>query len=320
MMNLYDMPLEKLKNYKPELTRKEDFASFWKKTLKQTLNQPLNSELKEKDYSLSQVKTYDIYFDGFLNSRIHGRYILPVKTDSTLPLVIMFHGYSWNNIQIADVLHYILMNCAVLLLDVRGQNTHTPDHNKYVNGGPTGWMTKGILDPHNYYYRLVYMDCVRAVKFADRRKEIDSDRIAVEGHSQGGGLALAVGALSSQVKLVMSDTPFLCHFRRGVELYERSPYEEIYKYFKALDSLHKTEDRVYETLSYFDCMNLAVQIKAKVLMSIGLEDVVCPPSTAFAAYNHLATEKEIRIYPEYGHGGFRRHKEEKIKFLQEHLL
>ncbi len=45
------------------------------------------------------------------------------------------------------------------------------------------------------------------------------------------------------------------------------------------------------TLAYFDIMNLADRVKVPVLMSIGLIDRVTPPSTVFAAYNHLETEK-----------------------------
>lgn len=315
---MFDMPLEKMWEYKPELSRNEDFNSFWKETIADSRKQELNVEIKAVEYPVEEVRVYDLYYDGFKNSRIYGRYILPgdASPDNQVPAVIMFHGYNYNNIVISNILHYSLMGYAVLLLDVRGQNPQSPDHNHYENGGPAGWMTKGILNPYNYYYRFVYMDCVRAVDVIKSREEIDNNRITVEGGSQGGGLSLAVGALSEDVRVVLADIPYLCHFRRAIELYNGSPYSEIYHYFKIHDSLHRTEEQVYKTLSYFDCMNLAPMIKADVLISVGLEDTVCPPSTAFAVYNHLDTEKEIRIYPEYGHGGFNQHNEEKLLFLK----
>ncbi|MFP4015419.1 MAG: acetylxylan esterase [Halanaerobiales bacterium] len=317
-MNLFDMPLEEMREYKPELSREAHFDSFWNQTIAASEKQELNVEITSVEYHVEQVKVYDLYFDGFKNSRIYGRYVLPAEAsaDNQVPAVVMFHGYNYNNVVVSNVLHYSLMGYAVLMLDVRGQNPKSPDHNDYENGGPSGWMTNGILNPYNYYYRFAYMDCVRAVEVISKREEIDSDRIAVEGGSQGGGLSLAAGALSDKVKVVMADIPYLCHFRRSVELYDGSPYDEIYHYFKVHDSLHKTEDQIYKTLSYFDCMNLAPMITGDVLISVGLEDTVCPPSTAFAAYNHLDTEKEIRVYPEYGHGGFNQHGEEKTEFLK----
>ncbi len=312
------MPLEKLKEYKPELSKEKDFETFWSKTIAESKEQALNAELIPVDYPIEEAKVFDLYFDGFKNSRIYGRYVLPqnASKDNKVPAVVMYHGYNYNNIVISNVLHYTLMGYAVLMLDVRGQNVKSPDHNHYENGGASGWMTNGILNPENYFYRFAYMDCVRAVEFIKNREEINSDKIAIEGGSQGGGLSLAVGALSSDVKVVLADIPYLCHFRRAIELYDGSPYDEIYHYFKVHDSLHKTEDQVYRTLSYFDNMNLASMIKGDVLISVGLEDTVCPPSTAFAAFNHLKTEKEIRVYPEYGHGGFNQHGEEKIAFLK----
>lgn len=312
------MPLEKLKEYKPELSKEKDFETFWSKTIAESKEQALNAELIPVDYPIEEAKVFDLYFDGFKNSRIYGRYVLPqnASKDNKVPAVVMYHGYNYNNIVISNVLHYTLMGYAVLMLDVRGQNVKSPDHNHYENGGASGWMTNGILNPENYFYRFAYMDCVRAVEFIKNREEINSDKIAIEGGSQGGGLSLAVGALSSDVKVVLADIPYLCHFRRAIELYDGSPYDEIYHYFKVHDSLHKTEDQVYKTLSYFDNMNLAAMIKGDVLISVGLEDTVCPPSTAFATYNHLKTEKEIRVYPEYGHGGFNQHGEEKIAFLK----
>ncbi len=37
------------------------------------------------------------------------------------------------------------------------------------------------------------------------------------------------------------------------------------------------------------------------MMSTGLMDNICPPSTQFAIYNKLNTEKEHFIYPDFGH-------------------
>ncbi|MCM0649564.1 acetylxylan esterase [Clostridium swellfunianum] len=317
-MNLFDMPLEELKAYKPALTKENDFNEFWEATLKESKAQPINAEVVPRNYPISQVNVYDVYFDGFKNSKIYARYVLPKNADkeNKVPAVVFFHGYNWNSYVISDVLKYSIMGYGVLIVDVRGQNVKSPDHNHYDNGGAAGWMTNGILNPYNYYYRYVYMDCVRAVDFIANREEIDEEKIAVHGSSQGGALSIAAGALSDKVKIVLTDVPYLCHFKRSVQLYLDSPYKEIYHYFKIHDSLHKTEEQVYRTLSYFDCMNLGTKIKADVLASVGLEDVTCPPSTVFAAYNHMNTNKEIRVYPEFGHGGFNQQEEEKIAFLK----
>ena len=49
--------------------------------------------------------------------------------------------------------------------------------------------------------------------------------------------------------------------------------------------------------------HLAPRIKARVVMATGLLDSTCPPSTQFAAYNKIASEKEMMLYPDFGHEG-----------------
>jgi cephalosporin-C deacetylase len=79
-------------------------------------------------------------------------------------------------------------------------------------------------------------------------------------------------------------------------------------------------ERVFETLSYFDTMNMADRIKCSVLASVAMRDQVCPAKMYFATYNRIQAEKEIRIYPFNGHeGGGRVHNDVKLKYLRKHL-
>jgi cephalosporin-C deacetylase len=47
-------------------------------------------------------------------------------------------------------------------------------------------------------------------------------------------------------------------------------------------------------------------------------DLICPPSTVFAAYNHFAGPKDMRVYPYNDHeGGGNFQNVEKVRFLAE---
>lgn len=176
-------------------------------------------------------------------------------------------------------------------------------------------MTRGILDPKTYYYRRVFTDAVMAVESVRHLEQIDAERIAVGGMSQGGGIALAAAALSQGVKGLVCDVPFLCHFERAVKLVDTTPYAEISRYCKIHPD--KTET-VFRTLSYFDGVNFAARAKCPALFSVALMDDICPPSTIFAAYNHYAGPKRIEIYPFAGHEGGGSHQtKKKIEFLKE---
>ena len=87
---------------------------------------------------------------------------------------------------------------------------------------------------------------------------------------------LAVAGLVPDLLAVMPDVPFLCHFRRALEVSETNPYEEITRY---LSVRRQTVDQVFSTLSYFDAVNFAKRANAPALFSVALRDLTCPPST-----------------------------------------
>ena len=192
-------------------------------------------------------------------------------------------------------------------MDTRGQGSgwrspsDTPDISAegYAPHYP-GFVTLGILDPETYYYRRLIADAVRAVECARAHPAIDAARIALRGFSQGGGVSLAVGALTENISAVLADAPFLCHFRRGTEIINPVVgYSEIANYLK----IHRDKiDTVFHTLSYFDGMNFAARAYARALFSIGLMDEICPPSTVFAAYNYYSRyAQNVKTGVKWGH-------------------
>jgi cephalosporin-C deacetylase len=91
----------------------------------------------------------------------------------------------------------------------------------------------------------------------------------------------------------MPDVPFLCHYRRATEIVDTHPYQEIVRFCKVQRDKIET---VFRTLAYFDGMNFAARARPQALFSVALMDDICPPSTVFAAYNHYAGPKDIRIW------------------------
>lgn len=309
-----DMPLEQLVKYRPKPTARKDFCSFWKRTIEEAREYSLKPELEEVgDYDNPNVSAYSLTFSGFGGHRIKGYYILPkFSKQKKLPIVVIYHGYNGGRGNVEDYAKWLIAGCAVAVMDTRGQSGATGNPLGYSNPSVAGWMTHGILDKNEYYYRAVFTDAVRLLDFVDTRSEIDKNRIAVTGISQGGGITIAVAGLDKRPSIAMPDIPFLCHFKRGVELSPGNPYLEVADYIRR----HPFDiERVYETLSYFDGMNLAGCIKAKSLWSVGLWDTCCPPSTIYGAYNNVKAKKEIRVYPYNGHELIGHFQQEKTNFV-----
>ncbi len=317
---LFDMPLDELRLYQPPRLEPRDFDAFWDQTLAEARSHILDAVFEPVDFGLQTVETFDVTFRGYGGQAIKGWLLLPRQRSGPLPCVVEYIGYGGGRGFPTDWLVWSSAGFAHLVVDTRGQGSSglkgdTPDLEP-AGSNPhfPGFMTRGILNRETYYYRRVFTDAVRAVDAIQTHPAVDPERIAVTGGSQGGGIALAVGGLEPGVKAVMPDVPFLCHYRRATEITDKAPYSEIAKYCQT----HRDKiDAVFETLSYFDGVNLSARCSAPALFSVGLMDDICPPSTVFAAYNHFAGPKDIKVYQYNNHeGGGNYQTIEKIRFLR----
>jgi cephalosporin-C deacetylase len=303
---LFDLPLEQLQNYKPDRSEPSDFDAFWASTLAESRKHALNPVFKPVDSGLKLVDCLDVTFSGFAGQRIKGWLILPRGIKGPLPCLVEYIGYGGGRNLPQHWLLWANAGYAHFVMDTRGQGTtwsvgDTPDFEP--DGGNAqypGFMTRGILNPKTYYYRRVFTDAVRAIEAARAHPSIDAARVAVTGGSQGGGITIAAAGLVPDLAGAMPDVPFLCHFQRATEIVDSDPYNEIVNFCKR----HRDQvEQVFRTLSYFDGMHFSARAKAPALFSVGLMDQTCPPSTVFAAYNHYAARKEIRVWKYNQHEG-----------------
>ncbi len=310
-----DMPLEQCKQYKPSLYREPDFDDFWTRTVNEATSQPLNAELIPYNLPANGLEAYAVRFDGFKGGRIAGWYVRPASRGK-FPGVMCYHGYSGRGPRPLDLVTWASQGMCVLSMDCRGQNGQSQDALVTEEGQHSGWMTKGIRNPNQYYFRYVYADAIRALEVLARRDEVDANRIAVSGGSQGGALSLAASALSERPILCLPDVPFLCDFRRAINITPNGPYPEIPNFLRQFPELHET---VIRTLSYCDNLNLAPRIKCRTVIANSLCDDICPPSTIYAAYNHMTCVKHMEVYPFHKHEVPYEHGEIKFKLLMEVL-
>jgi cephalosporin-C deacetylase len=305
-MSYFDLPLKELRDYRPERQEPTDFDDFWMKTLSAAKEFPINAKYKPVEYGLQTVEAYDVTFNGYNGQPIKAWLLTPKGSKKPLPCIVEYIGYGGGRGFPVDWLTWSALGYAHLIMDTRGQGSawlkgDTSDLE--VEGSSPqypGFMTRGILDPKTYYYRRLITDAVRAVEAARSHPAVDPDCVIVAGRSQGGGLTLAVAGLDHKILAAMPDVPFLCHYRRAVEIIDTRPYNEIVNFCKT--HRDKTET-VFQTLSYFDGLNFSARAKARALFSVGLMDETCPPSTVFAAYNHFAGSKEIEVYSFNQHEG-----------------
>lgn len=301
-MPQFDLPLDQLQTYRSTVAVPDDLGDFWASTLAESRSLRAPVSVTPVDSPLRTLEVADVRFSGFGGHRIAAWLIRPRATTSALPTVVSYIGYGGGRGLAESWTTFASAGMAQLVIDSRGQGSRyrpgdTPDPG--ISGPNAGGvMTLGIDDPHTYYYRRLFTDAVLALDAIDEIDGLDPDRIALQGGSQGGGIALAVAGLSVRPLAAAIDVPFLCDVPRAIRLVETAPYSEVATYL----SIHRDAvETVERTLAYFDGVVLGARASATALFSVGLMDTVCPPSTVFAAFNAYAGPKSMTVYPFNGH-------------------
>jgi cephalosporin-C deacetylase len=303
-MPYVDMAQPELSKYQSSVAMPDDFEAFWASTLAEARAAGGEVTITAAPTTLKAVTTYDVTFPGFGGHPVKGWLIVPTHHEGRLPLVVQYIGYGGGRGLPHEQLHWAASGFAYFKMDTRGQGSvwsvgETPDP-VGANASFPGFMTRGILDKNDYYYRRVFTDAVRAIDAMVAQDFVDPERIAVCGGSQGGAITLAVSGLDPRVKAAMPDVPFLCDFPRAIGIAMRDPYREVANF---LSQQRDRKAQVFETLNYFDCVNFARRAAARALFSIALMDEVCPPSTIYGAYNAYAGEKTMVEYEFNNHEG-----------------
>lgn len=302
-----DLTLAELWEFREELPEPPGLDSFWQSTLAEAAGVPLDVRLEPVHSILPSVLTFDVTYAGFDGAPIRAWLHLPavaLRDGSPLAGVVQFQGYNGGRGLAHEHTFWAQAGFAHLVMDTRGQGSgwttgDTPDPGA---SGPAqgGFLTRGIERPEDHFYRRVFVDAVRAVEVLRTHPDVDADRVAVTGHSQGGGIATAVASLSTNVAAAMPDVPFLAHFRRAVDLTPGDPYAEVARYLGA----HRDRaEQAFATLAHFDAALLGRRASAPALFSVAMMDSICLPSTVFTAYHAYAGPKEIDVYEFNDHEG-----------------
>ncbi|MBX7245171.1 MAG: acetylxylan esterase [Candidatus Sumerlaeaceae bacterium] len=300
---LFDLPLKELHKYGGRNPKPADHEEYWERGLTEMRATDPAPELMPAEFQVPFADCFHLYFTGVGGARIHAMFLRPKAPTQPHPAVLMFHGYTGRAGEWHDKLGYAAMGYTVAAMDCRGQGGKSEDV-----GGVKGTTHKGHIirgldgPPDQMLFRQVFLDTAQLARVVMDMEDVDAARVGALGSSQGGGLTLACAALEPRIKLAAPVFPFLCDYQRVWEMdLAKEAYEELRYYFRMFDPLHAREDEVFCKLGYIDVQHLCPRIKAKVRMAVGLQDQICPPSSQFAAYNKIKSDKSLILYPDFGH-------------------
>ena len=302
-MPMVDLPLEALRSYQGINPQPTDFDAFWTRALAEMRAVDPKIELIPAAFETPVADCFDLYFTGVRGARVHAKYLRPKNAAASAPAVLMFHGYSGSAGDWQDKLGYVASGFHVAAMDCRGQGGQSEDVGGVRGNTLNGHIIRGLDDGADHLlFRNIFLDTAQLAQIVMDMPGVDPKRVGAMGGSQGGALTLACAALEPRIARVAPVYPFLCDYQRVWEMdLAKEAYEDVRSYFRHFDPLHERVQQVFTTLGYIDVAQLAPRIRAEVLMATGLMDDICPPSTQFAAYNHITALKNMLLYPDFGH-------------------
>ena len=276
----------------PQVTPPDDLDEFWRQLREEAGTESPEYTLTRDDrLSRADVDVWLVQYRSIGGKTIFGWYAAPANAHQ-LPALLYLSGYGARPVEPPVAL--ARKGWVALAIDVRGNRLDRLRPRPFED-----YCTEGIDAPDTYVYRQIVGHALRAIEFLRGREEVDPDRVAVAGVSEGGGVGLIVAAISPHVAAVSADAPMLVDLPLSLRA-AAWPYTEI---THAMSRSPAAASRIAATLSYFDVVSLAPQIRCPVLLSIGLLDRVSLPAAVYGLYNVLPGPKEIRSFPQAGHEG-----------------
>jgi len=281
----------------PTVKDPPDFDSFWSNAIAEARKLNLDPRITLlPERCTSEANVYHISFqnESFM-SRIYGMLAVP-KKPGKYPAILRVPGagirpYSGDTRTAA--LGFITLEIGIHGIPVNLD----PQVYLDLNGGAlASYNTIRMNDKNTHYYKRVYIGCVRAVDFIFTLPEFNGTDIAVTGGSQGGALTIVTAGLDKRIKFAAAMYPALCD-HTGYLNKRAGGWPH---YFR------NTEPKPgeVETLAYYDVVNFARRITIPGYYTWGFNDLTCPPTSMYSAYNMITAPKELVIFQETGHWTF----------------
>lgn len=279
----------------PVTTMPDDFISFWENAKAKASKIPMDIKMTlVPDRCTEKVDVYHVNIQNFeIGSRLYGMLSVP-KKEGQYPAILKVPGAGIRSYtgSVSDAEKgFIIFEIGIHGIPI---NLTGDIYTNLYEGPLKGYHTFNLENKDRYYYKRVYLGCVRAIDFIYSLPQFDGKNLITLGGSQGGALSIVTAALDSRVKGLVAFYPALCdltgylHGRAG-------GWPHMFN-----NPINNTPDKI-ATAQYYDVVNFARQIKVPGFYSCGYNDMVCPPTTTFSAFNSIKAPKELCIMENTAH-------------------
>ncbi|HZY82134.1 MAG TPA: acetylxylan esterase [Cyclobacteriaceae bacterium] len=301
---------------KPTIENPSDFTTFWDQAKADLAKVPIDAKMTLMPERCTEtVNVYHVNIQNFrAGARIYGILCVP-KKEGKYPALLQVPGAGIR--PYAGDIAMAEKGIITLQIGIHGIPVNM-DPQVYVDlaqGALSGYPQFNMDSKDRYYYKRVYIGCVRANDFLVSLPQYDGTNLAVTGGSQGGALSIVTAALDPRVKFLaayypaISDVTGYLHGRAGgwPHMFNKDnlPYNDI--------------DKKKETMKYYDVVNFSRLVKQPGLYSWGYNDETCPTTSLYASYNVISAPKELYLVQETGHWTYPEQRDKFTQWLLEHL-
>jgi cephalosporin-C deacetylase len=282
----------------PTVNNPTDFDAFWETAKKELASVPVDAKMTLlPERCTANVNVYHVNLqNNRTNVRVYGILSVP-KKEGKYPALLRVPGAGvrpyYGDVATAE------KGIITLEIGIHGISV-IMDPSVYTDMGQgllNGYPSYNLDDRDKFYYKRVYMGCVRANDFLTSLPQYDGQNLAVTGGSQGGALSIITAGLDPRVKWLgafypaLSDVTGYLHGRAGgwPHYFDKNGLQ-----------LNNTKEKL-NTLSYYDVVNFARRVKVPGYYMWGYNDETCPPTSMYASYNVTTAPKDLKLYLDTGH-------------------
>lgn len=283
---------------KPTVNNPADFTQFWDQAKADLAVIPMDAKMTLlPERCTEKVNVYHVNLQNFrVGSRLYGILCVP-KAEGKYPALLKVPGAGvrpyGGDIAMAE------KGIITFEIGIHGVPV-TMEPVVYTDLGASAlnqYYTYNLDNKDRYYYKRVYLGCVRANDFLVSLPQFDGSSLAVTGGSQGGALSIITAALDPRVRYLASFYPALSDVT-GYLNGRAGGWPHLFD--KNNIAYHNQKEKI-ETVSYYDVVNFARLVKIPGLYSWGFNDETCPPTSMYAAYNVITAQKDLYLALETGH-------------------
>ncbi len=301
---------------KPTVDNPADFVQFWDKAKADLSKIPIDARMTLlPDRCTENVNVYHVNLQNYrVGARLYGILCVP-KKEGKYPALLRVPGAGirpyTGDVATAEK-GIITFEIGIHGIPV---NLDASVYNNLGAGALNQYFYFNLDNRDRYYYKRVYLGCVRANDFLSALPQFDGTHLGVTGGSQGGALSIITAALDPRVRYLgaffpaLSDVTGYLHGRAG-------GWPHIFG--KDNMAFHNTKEKI-ETCGYYDVVNFARQVKITGMYSWGFNDETCPPTSMYAAYNLITAPKSLLLALETGHWTYPEQSEKVGNWLVEKL-